>query len=194
MRRAIGLCLVGTAALGAGDPQSRGATDPQTRLLACRDLSDATARLACFDRESAALAAAPAPARAAAPASGIPPTPASAAPSAPPPAAGSPAAPPPLNPEQQFGLPERTVAAREVAAGVRASEASKIEAHIAQLTSAGDGRTVFKLDNDQTWRQLLSEGDLLARVGDEVTISHGALGSYWLKLASGRGCKVTRVR
>ena len=32
--------------------------DPQAALLACRELKDGVARLACFDRESAALAAA----------------------------------------------------------------------------------------------------------------------------------------
>jgi hypothetical protein len=34
------------------------AADPPTALLACREISDPTARLACFDRESAGLASA----------------------------------------------------------------------------------------------------------------------------------------
>jgi len=41
---------------------------------------------------------------------------------------------------------------------------------------------------------LANGDDLLARPGDTVTISRAALGSYWLKTASGRGCKVSRVR
>ncbi len=49
------------------------------------------------------------------------------------------------------------------------------------------------LDNDQVWRQLVVEGDLLMKPGDAVTISRGVLGSYWLQTASKRGCKVTRV-
>jgi hypothetical protein len=53
---------------------------------------------------------------------------------------------------------------------------------------------VFTLDNDQVWRQLAAEGDLLAKEGDAVTVSRGLLGSYWLQLKSGRGCKVTRLR
>lgn len=42
------LCTVCAAALAA-------TPDPLAALLACRDLADAAARLACFDRESAAL-------------------------------------------------------------------------------------------------------------------------------------------
>lgn len=43
------LCVVCAAAVAA-------TSDPQAALLACRELKDGVARLACFDRESAALA------------------------------------------------------------------------------------------------------------------------------------------
>jgi hypothetical protein len=99
-----------------------------------------------------------------------------------------------LDPQQKFGLAEKAVAAKEVAAGTRAADASKIEAHITQLKQAADGHIVFSLDNDQVWRQLNAEGELLAKQGDAVTISRGALGSYWLQIKSGRGCKVMRLR
>jgi hypothetical protein len=185
-------------------------------LLACRRLTDSTARLACFDREAALLDSGPAP-RAAASAGALSTPQASAAPAvAPtpaPPATSAPLAavaqsapgpsplPParpttsaPLDPEQQFGLPEHAVAAREVAAGTRAAEAAKIEAHLVSLGPAADGRWVFTLDNRQVWRELASEGDLLAKPGDAVTISRAFLGSYWLQAPTGRGCKVTRIR
>jgi hypothetical protein len=146
------------------------AAQPLAGLLACRTLTDAAARLACFDRETANLdvksvvAAAPAP-----------PAPA-------------------LNPVQQFGLPERAVVTQEIAAGTRASDATKIEAHVVRLSQTQDGRTVFALDNDQVWRQLASSGELLLHVGDVVTVSRAMLGSFWLQTTTGRGCKVTRVR
>ena len=149
------------------------ASDAPAALLACRNISDAAARLACFDREAAALAPAPR-------ASGAAPT------------AVRPA--PALDPQQQFGLPERAVAAKEVAAGTRAADATKIEARLVEIVPAVDGRAVFTLDNGQVWRQLSQEGDLLAKQGDAVTISRGLLGSYWLALKSKRGCKVTRLR
>jgi hypothetical protein len=101
---------------------------------------------------------------------------------------------PPPDPQQQFGLPERKVVEQEVAAGRRPAEATKIEARITGLAPGPDGRLVFTLDNDQVWRQLLSEGDLLTKPGDTVTISRAFLGSYWLNTANGRGCKVTRLR
>ena len=180
------------------------AADSLTGLRACRDISDATMRLACFDREAAALPVSPAttvvaaPAVAASAAAAPPAPPGPAAPPAPP----GPAAPvaaaarpaPVLDPQQQFGLPERAVAAQEVAAGTRAADATRLEAHIARVAAAADGRRVFTLDNEQVWRQLLVEGDLLAKQGDGVTISRGMFGSYWLQLKSGRGCKVTRLR
>lgn len=162
LRGCVAVCLIWPIACLAADLPPA--------LLACRSLTDATERLACFDREIAAptnksrpVAAAPAPVA------------------------------PPLDPKKQFGLPAVTVAKQEVAAGTRAADASKIEAHITKVSQTPDGRAVVTLDNDQVWRQLLIEADLLIKPGDAVTISRGVLGSYWLQTASKRGCKVTRV-
>ncbi len=182
------------------------ASESLSQLLACRAVVNATARLACFDRTAAALAAGPKAVAAPPPA---PVSSASVASAPVQPAAGSTAGLPPvptaaattstpaavsLNPQQRFGLPERTVVAKEVAAGTRPADATKIEARLLRIAPAGDGRLVFTLDNGQAWRQLNLEGELLAKQGDAVTISRGWLGSYWLQLTSGRGCKVTRLR
>ncbi len=150
------------------------AADSLGALLACRNIPEASARLACFDRAAAggtgmASAPSPSPSPVAAPA-------------------------PALDAQQQFGLPEKALAAKEVAAGTRAAETTKIQAHVAGLSRAADGTTVFALDNDQVWKQLSVEGELLARLGDGATVSRALLGSYWLQLSSGRGCKVTRLR
>ncbi len=99
------------------------AADLPPALLACRSLTDATERLACFDREVAAPSN-KAPAAAAAVASAPALTPAPAA-----------VTPPPIDPKKQFGLPEVTVAKQEVAAGTRAADATKIEAHISQVVA-----------------------------------------------------------
>lgn len=147
------------------------ATTPLSELLACRDLADSAARLACFDRAAAALA-------------GSPPAPAAPAPLHPAPV---------LDREQQFGLPERTVAQQEVAAGTRAADAPKIEAHIVRMVPGADGRVAFTLDNAQVWLQLEPQGELLAKAGELVTISRGWLGSYWMQPKSGRGFKVSRL-
>ena len=159
------LCLFGWALCQAAEALSG--------LLACRALPDAAARLACFDRETAALAA-----KSASPAAQ---------------AIASPPAPV-LDPKQQFGLPEHAVATQEVAAGTRAADAAKIDARIMQLSQTANGRAIFTLDNDQVWRQLVADADVLAKVGDRVTISRAVFGSYWLQTQQGRGCKVIRLR
>ena len=104
------------------------------------------------------------------------------------------AAAPPLDAQQSFGLSGSAIAAHEEAAGARPAKVAKIEARVVGLSLTGNGRTVFTFDNSQMWRQIESDGDMLARLGDSATISRGLLGSYWLQLKSGRGCKVTRIR
>jgi hypothetical protein len=159
------------------------ASAPLDGLLACRDLTDATSRLACFDRESARLGAGPSSRDASAPSVGAAPA-----------VATPPSAPPTLNAQQQFGLSEGALAAHEVAAGARPVPAAKLNARLTQLGAASDGRLVFTLDNDQVWKQIATEGELLAKQGEAVTISRGWLNSYYLQLENGRGCKVQRVK
>ena len=161
------------------------AAEPLADLLACLSLTDSAARLACFDRETAALAGGSAALLAAAPV-------------AEPHASGSSPAPdhpaPVLDAQQSFGLSGSAIAANEEAKGIRPPKLAKIESRIVGLSFTGNGRTIFALENTQMWRQLESDGDVMARLGDVATISRGLLGSYWLQLKSGRGCKVTRIR
>jgi hypothetical protein len=138
------------------------ATEALDGLRACRAIADAAQRLACFDRESAALA------------------PANKGPS--------------VAPEQMFGLSPEVVAEKESAAGARPTSLSELNARLTSITRNVDGRFVFTLDNGQVWQQVVPEDDLLSKTGDQVKLSHGALGSFWLRAASGRGCKVRRIR
>jgi hypothetical protein len=154
------------------------AADPLAGLFACRELTDAAARLACFDRETAALARSPGAPVAAAPIT-TPATPTA----------------PRLTPEQKFGLSPKAIEAKEEAAATKGPTETKLQARITALALLGDGRTLFTLDNSQVWRQLEADGtDVMAKLGDAVTISRGMLGSYWLQMKTGRGCKVTRLR
>ena len=177
------------------------AVEPLAGLLACRALTDPAARLACFDRETAALAATPAPApptaangsAVAAASAAVPQAPAAPA-SQPTALAAAPAhTAPVLDAQQSFGLSGSAVAAHEEAAGARPKKLEKIDARVVALALAGNGRTLFTLDNTQVWEQIESGGDMLAKLGDSATISRGLLGSYWLQLKNGRGCKVTRL-
>jgi len=136
--------------------------DLPTALLACREVHDNDTRLACFDRESARLAALA-------------------------------EATPPLTPEDRFGLP-RAVAPAKEGTGPRLQEATVLRARLRLVASRSDGLLAFTLDNGQVWRQLEPGSDLLARPGDAVQLSKGALGTYWLRGASGRTCRVVRDR
>jgi hypothetical protein len=169
------LCITGSAITLAAEPL--------TKLLSCRAIPDAIARLACFDRETAVLAGA-APAAETAPAT----APVAAAPSHGP----APAAPA-FDATQQFGLTEGALAAREVAAGTRAADVADIKARLTAVSRGASGLLTFTLDNGQVWRQLKDSGELLARMGDPVTISRGWFRSFEIQLPSGRSCKVERL-
>lgn len=163
------------AALAFGfQPLGQAASPALKGVLGCRSITDPQARLACFDRETAALAAAGANGAA-------------------PPAVAS-SGPASAKATQDFGLPAGAIVAKEVAAGQRPADLSRIHAHIMQLSRAGDGRMVFTLDNGQIWLQVLEEGDLLLKPGDAVTLARGLFHSFTLQTPSGRGCKVTRIR
>jgi hypothetical protein len=189
----------GAAALSLAGPAL--AAGSVSSLLACREIADSGQRLACFDREAAALAPAPAtaaktPAPAPAPVAATPPRAAPAATDAtpaPPSNSAAASAAPARDARQDFGLSPALVEKQEIAAGARPVKVSSIEAHIVRTAHTSEGHLVFTLDNDQVWRQILAE-DMLVRPGEAVTISRAMLNSFWLKMSSGRGCKVTRVR
>jgi hypothetical protein len=201
MRRGGGWKVI-AAAVALSSTALCDAADPFADLLACRDIADATARLQCFDREAAGLApASKASAKSASPAAATvvatpaqPPAAKAAQPIPPAPTSpAAPASPPAVDSQQQFGLSEGAIAKQEIAAGTRPSKISKIEAHIVRTAHASDGHLIFTLDNDQVWRQLEAE-EILIKPGEAVTVSRASLGSFWLKMSSGRGCKVTRLR
>ena len=188
----LGVC--GTVIVGLMATSPGWAADLAADVAACRALVDPTARLACFDHATAAVPGVPTRPPAAASAAPTPTAPVASTPAV----AAAPATQPPpaplLTPQQQFGLPERAVVAQEVAAGTRAADANKVEATVTKVFTAADRRQVYTFDNGQVWRQLTESGDILAKAGDAATISRGALGSYWLQILGGRGCKVSRLQ
>jgi hypothetical protein len=189
--RAAGWIIM-AAALMLGRPAE--ASQPLDGLLACRKIASNAARLACFDRQSAAIAAHMAtipgrsPPASAPPAIGAQPAAADLAVAGAAATHGS-----ALDPVQTFGLPEGQILAREEAAQRAPRPLEHIEAHIVGLASMGDGREIFTLDNNQVWAELEPDGDLYAKSGETVEISRGWLGSYMLRVKSRRSSKVTRL-
>jgi hypothetical protein len=162
-------------------------------LMACRAIADSGPRLACFDRATAALAG-------------------SASLATPPALATPPTTPPALatavaasnatvsggsgdaeHRTMDFGLSPQAIIDQQSSAKQRPQEVTHIDARLTRIAREADGRVVFVLDNAQQWRQLTAQGDLLAEVGQSVTISRELFGSYFLRTPSGRGCKVTRL-
>ena len=92
--------------------------------------------------------------------------------------------------ESSFGLVASTP--RSDATRAAGDEMNGLRARVTALkTSNGD--ELITLDNGQVWRQL-SGGVLLLKLGDEVEINRAALGSFQMKVPSGRTGKVKRVR
>lgn len=169
------------------------ASGPLDGILACRRIADSSSRLACFDRESAALRN---PAAAAVPASSEPGAKSSHEAVARNPAGSmAPTPAPTFSAQQTFGLPPMKILEQEEAAQRLPPQLDYIIAHIQAVSLAADGRDIFTLDNHEVWAQLVPDGELYARPGDTVKISRAMLGSYWLALKSRRGgCKVTRLQ
>ena len=139
------------------------------KMLACRAVPLAKARLSCFDRAAALLARqGMAPVR---PAMKV------------------------ASPQQTFGLTPAAILAREVSAGKQPKPLAKISSTLASLNADADGRMIYHLANGQSWRELQNDGDAPpVHVGERLEIYRGWLGSYWMQTASGRGCKVERIR
>ena len=69
-----------------------------------------------------------------------------------------------------------------------------VHAHIVSVSRFMNERQVFVLDNVQSWQQIELDPDFTARNGQEVTISSGALGSFWLSTDSHHRTRVKRIR
>ena len=93
--------------------------------------------------------------------------------------------------ESSFGM----VAVTPRADAVRVESGDEVKGLRGKVTALKtlNGDELITLDNGQVWRQL-SGGVLLLRVGDEVEINRAALGSFQIKVPSGRSGKVKRVR
>lgn len=92
--------------------------------------------------------------------------------------------------QAEFGVNNGPIAAQKSNSQPQLQE---IVAKAVAVKKKADGELVVALDNDQVWQQL-QPSTLRLRVGDEVIIKAGALGSFILVAPSGRGTKVQRVK
>ena len=146
-------------------------------LYACTRIADDSPRLVCFDREVAAMMAREH-------AAGAAPAAAATAPAA---------APKPLTAEQQMGLTPGRIQQLERPANAP-PPLDTLTVAIQSITVDGNGHQVFTLQNGQVWRQVELDTRFSVNVGDSITISHGASGSYFMSFGKHRNTRVSRVR
>jgi hypothetical protein len=214
LRRPPALVILALPALACAAQPA--ATPSSQALAACASITDSAERLACYDRlvgrgaapaapapsaapaqpavapaPAAAAMPAAAPARAATPVQNATPEPsATPAPSAtpgsnavvtpPPPVATAPA---PSSP-QSFGLYS--------AEHPKVAVSRTLEASVVSLGKSRDDRMTVTLDGGASW-ELLDDGDPLLAVGDTVTITRAALGSYLMHTPTKRTHRVRRL-
>lgn len=180
-------------------------------LRACMSETDAARRLACFDRESAQLAN-DSVARVSAPAPRQPDPPVAApAPAAPAPAATAPAATAPAattaqsaaaptaaataqSAEDKFGFRGNIARAEHDKKEAEEREFEQLTAKVAELSTLPHGDLQLTLDNGQVWQQKPGDRGMRVKVGDEVTIKRGSLGSFLLTSTAKGSMRVSRVK
>ena len=142
-------------------------------LRTCSAQRDEAARLACFDREVAAL---------------LQPGPTS-------PQHLPAVAKPEAQPESQFGWSEAE--ARRHATKEAVPEPARLErltARANKVQQLAYGRKRITLENGQVWSQIMSSEQIDVQTGDLVTIRPGVLGSFLLVDPRGHSVKVHRER
>jgi hypothetical protein len=91
-----------------------------------------------------------------------------------------------------FGMTADIAHKREPAAASQ-PQAAVLPGKIVALSHAPAGELIFKLDNQQVWRQTQAEPSKQFVVGDVVRIEHGAMGTWWLAADKARKTRVKRI-
>jgi hypothetical protein len=92
-----------------------------------------------------------------------------------------------LSPEEKFGL--RGDLKRE-----KLGELSELVATATGIAAKPRGELVITLDNGQVWTEIAPGSTIRVKVGDQVKIEAGTLGSFILIAPNGRSSKVSRIR
>lgn len=165
---AAGFCLA--LAHGLLSPGLALAAGTNAGFMTCATEKDDARRLACFDAAVAKATAQPTPT------AGV----------------AAVAAAPTLTKEEKFGL-RGDLKEEKVKQAPELAELESLSGKVTKVAAKPYGQLIVTLDNGQTWTEIQANSGLRVKVGDQVTVKAGALGSYSL-VANGRSGKVTRVR
>jgi hypothetical protein len=158
------IALVAALLLGqawAADPA------PSSGIESCGSITDDKERLGCFDRELALLKKDRKPTVVV---HGTPPA-------------------TELTPEQAIGLTPGKIL--QLQGGQSATKLNELTVKIQSISSNGSGHAVYILDNGQVWQQVETDPKFSVRPGDTVTLTRGALDSFFM---SANAHMTTRVR
>lgn len=152
----------------------------------CAQVKDSAARLACFDRATAARHATQPISPSTAGAGAAAPATSRAAPAAP---AAAPAAA-----DKDVGLDARTLSKERKARGEpKPPPPAPIVARLVKIIPRQPQINAFELDNGQIWEQSESM-DIQAEPQEQVTIKPGIMNAFFLKTADGAVVRVHRVK
>jgi hypothetical protein len=162
------------------------AQDVPQGVLNCADIKSDSKRLACFDREIARHK--PATPDVAStqvdPAQAVTPTP-SVAPTPPQKETAK---------EDEFGVSGRLARQRKEAEAKAETRLAELNAGVVKVRTKPFGERVIELDNGQIWEESEKKNAFSIKAGQQVRITQGAIGSYFLVADSGATTRVRRVR
>jgi hypothetical protein len=139
--------------------------DLEADVMACADITEDHARLACYDAAISTSGSA---------------------------RSSSPKQPSqPVTAEDKFG--ERRIRAQETPKSA-APEIKEITARITGISRRARGQLVLTLDNDQVWEEKEPSTYFPVKIGDTVSIKARSFGSFQLTAAGGRSTQVMRAR
>jgi hypothetical protein len=172
--------LTSIAALALAAGAASPAEDVAAAVRDCRGETDATARLACYDRAAGRAQPSAAPAvKAAAPAATAP-------------AAAAPAAA--ATAEDNFGREQQIQAEEQQRQQQEARALGELQATVTHIETRMDGLMTMTLDNGQVWRQNSPDSKFRVKEGDRVKIQPGAMKSFILSGPTKKSTRVSRVQ
>ena len=98
----------------------------------------------------------------------------------------------PANPAADFGANQEVIRKRGDTASAKGPE--RITAKVAKVSASATGDTLVELDNGQVWQQVQQRIETIATPGEEITLTRGAFGSYFLISKSRLSTRVKRVK
>lgn len=94
----------------------------------------------------------------------------------------------------EFGLSPEMLQRRNQQRNQASPPVEELVARVTKVSKRVHGEIVLELDNGQVWAQPERKANVFIRPGDEVRITRGSMGSYFLAAESGSTTRIRRER